>query len=348
MKGELPPYQASEPDKGKGKDVGPSIENTSDSENITDSSSDVSAVSRRRHARRRRREERTWEHMRQKHPGLHRPNCACPTCQSSFGPPCWACSAPRAPPPPPPPAIVGFHPPAIPRDRPGAYPRLPPPPHHLPRHPNYPGRPRRRYGHATPPRRDQPAAPPAAGPNSQGPGIQEPPDPNGGGRITGEDLRTWLLAYELNIDVYVLANKFLLDGFKREVARAVIDMLETAGSDAAAPEVLRLCGKLYAGLAEGDPLLKMVFARVGFLQPILWRRCPDDTSAFLVANPEIATLVLRETASRREEDPSGRSLPSMERFGFPFLPDPRHQPPRNGQFGPNHYMPRPPPPHRYY
>lgn len=137
-------------------------------------------------------------------------------------------------------------------------------------------------------------------------------------RISGEDLRTWLLAYELNIDVYILANKYLLDGFKTEVARAAIDMLETAGPDAAVPRVLFLCRKLYEGLPENDSLLKMIFARVGFLQP--WRHAPDETQDFLLGNPEIAPLLLREMAARREEDPvSGRALPSMERPWYPPL-----------------------------
>jgi len=122
-----------------------------------------------------------------------------------------------------------------------------------------------------------------------------------------------LLAYELNIDVYILANKFLVDGFKREVARVAIDMLETAGSDAAVPQVLQLCAKLRLGLPETDPLLKMVFARVGFLQSLLWRREPESTEKFLVENPDVAAVILRETVVRREEDYGGRSLPSMER-----------------------------------
>lgn len=46
-------------------------------------------------------------------------------------------------------------------------------------------------------------------------------------------------------------------------------MLESAGTDAAVPQVLFLCKRLWKGLPESDPLLKMVFARVGFLQP--WR-----------------------------------------------------------------------------
>ena len=140
-------------------------------------------------------------------------------------------------------------------------------------------------------------------------------DPNGGGRIAGEDLRTWLLAYELHLDVYILANKFLLEGFKMAVARVAVDMLETAGADAAVLPVLVLCRKLYEGLSESDPLLKMIFARVGFLQP--WRNNADGANRFLVENPDIAALLLREMASRREEDHHGKSLPSMERSMFP-------------------------------
>jgi hypothetical protein len=116
--------------------------------------------------------------------------------------------------------------------------------------------------------------------------------------------------------VYILANKFLLDGFKKEIARAAIDMLETAGSDAAVVEVLYLCRKLYDGLPESDPLLKMVFARVGFLQP--WRRAERETSEFLVGNPEIAPLLLREMAARREDDVNGRALPSMVRPWYAY------------------------------
>jgi len=143
-------------------------------------------------------------------------------------------------------------------------------------------------------------------------------DPNGAtARISGEDLRTWLLTYELNIDVYIMANKFLLEGFKTEIARAAIDMLETAGPDASVPQVLFLCQKLYEGLPENDNLLKMIFARVGFLQP--WRQAPGETQDFLLNHPEIAPLLLREMAARREEDMNGRQLPSMERPWFPVM-----------------------------
>lgn len=142
-------------------------------------------------------------------------------------------------------------------------------------------------------------------------------NPDSGRIASEEDLRTWLLAYELNLDVYILANRFLLEGFKEAVARATVDMLETAGADAAVAEVLYLCRKLYDGLPATDPLLAMIFARVGFLQP--WRGPAEkEASAFLAANPDIATMLLREMAARREDEVGGRFLPSMVRPGQGF------------------------------
>lgn len=129
------------------------------------------------------------------------------------------------------------------------------------------------------------------------------------------------MAYELSIDVYICANKFLLDDFKQKIARVVIDMLETAGSDAANAQVLKLCRKLYDGVSDNDPLLKMVFARIGFLQGTLWKRAPEGTNEFLVDNPEVAVLILKETVTRREDDFHGRTLPSMERpWAMPLAP----------------------------
>jgi hypothetical protein len=113
--------------------------------------------------------------------------------------------------------------------------------------------------------------------------------------------------------VYILADKFLLDDFKKEVARSTVDMLESAGSDAAVVDVLVLCRKLYDGLPESDPLLKMVFARVGFLQPWFARRAGAETNEFLLGNPEVAAGLLREMAARREDEFDGRALPSMVR-----------------------------------
>ncbi|KAJ0380658.1 hypothetical protein COL26b_000944 [Colletotrichum chrysophilum] len=159
-----------------------------------------------------------------------------------------------------------------------------------------------------------------------------------GDRIRGEDMRTWLLTYELSLDVYITANKFLMDDFKTAIMRHCVDMLESAGSDAAQPAVLALCSKLYSGVPESDGLLKMIFARVGFLQPLLWQRAPQQTSEFLIGHPEVAALMLRETAMRREEDLGSRTLPSMERathahpmpvwpVGAPLPPHMRHPPP---------------------
>ncbi|KAI4601493.1 hypothetical protein KJ359_011622 [Pestalotiopsis sp. 9143b] len=158
--------------------------------------------------------------------------------------------------------------------------------------------------------------------------IPSPQPPNlrnstSGDRIQGEDLRTWLLTYELNLDVYICANKFLLEYFKQAIARCCIDMLESAGADAAQVKVLELCSKLYEGLSESDPLLKMVFARVGFLQPLLWRQAPEETSAFLLEHPEISALILKETVHRREMEHGVSQLPPMEQ---PYLPAPFNSP----------------------
>ncbi|KAM0559722.1 hypothetical protein ACHAPJ_004246 [Fusarium lateritium] len=141
-------------------------------------------------------------------------------------------------------------------------------------------------------------------------GVTPPPDYDRPARITGEDLRTWFLAYELNLDVYICANRFLMDDFRKAVMRSCIDMLETAGWDAAQPEMMHLCRKLYRSVLEVDDLLKMVMARVGFLQPLLWKRFPEETSEFLVGNPELGAAILRETVVRHSQ-PTGE-LPSME------------------------------------
>ncbi|RSM02233.1 hypothetical protein CEP52_008061 [Fusarium oligoseptatum] len=142
-----------------------------------------------------------------------------------------------------------------------------------------------------------------------------PPSQDHAVRIQGEDLRTWLLAYELNLDVYICANRFLMDDFRKAVMRSCVDMLETAGADAAQTEVLQLTKKLYNGVPEIDPLLKMVLARVGFLQPLLWKRAPEETSEFLVTNPELAAAILRETVMRHDAISGMAVFPSMEHAG---------------------------------
>ncbi|KAK4132447.1 hypothetical protein BT67DRAFT_385146, partial [Trichocladium antarcticum] len=73
-------------DKGKGH-AGAETDAESGSESGSSVGSDLSARSRRRRDRRRRQEDRHWERMRQKHPGMHRPNCNCPQCLAAAGPP---------------------------------------------------------------------------------------------------------------------------------------------------------------------------------------------------------------------------------------------------------------------
>jgi hypothetical protein len=111
--------------------------------------------------------------------------------------------------------------------------------------------------------------------------------------------------------VYILANKFLVDDFKQAVSNHAIDMLETAGSDAAVPEILPLCARLYAGVSEHDSFVRMVFARMGFLQTDMWRRNPTATTEFLAANPEVTLLMLREVGRRREMEIRETHLPSL-------------------------------------
>ncbi|CAM1506523.1 Fc.00g061640.m01.CDS01 [Cosmosporella sp. VM-42] len=213
-----------------------------------------------------------------KRPGAHRPECRCPTCSNGPGAtPCWQCGASRYPPTP---VGVAYVPYAQHYRQPVNPPLAP-----------LPGFRTGEY---------LPVPPPAA--------TAEPK-----ARIKGEDMQTWLMAYELTIDVYICANRYLMDDFRNAVARATIDMLETAGNDAAHPTVLRLCQKLLDGVPESDPLLKMVLARVGFLQPLLWKRAPEETSEVLMANPEMVTLMLKETVLRQQATRGRTDLPSMER-----------------------------------
>ncbi|EFQ26403.1 uncharacterized protein GLRG_01547 [Colletotrichum graminicola M1.001] len=70
-----------------------------------------------------------------------------------------------------------------------------------------------------------------------------------GDRIRGEDMRTWLAIYDLSISVYACANKYLMDDFKAAIQRHCVDMLESAGSDAAQSTVLQLSAAVAAGTA---------------------------------------------------------------------------------------------------
>lgn len=124
------------------------------------------------------------------------------------------------------------------------------------------------------------------------PAPSDQPVPN----IEERDMPTWLMTYELHIDVYICAVRYLMDDFCKAIIGSTVDMLEAAGTDAAHPTVLRLCRKLYTSVPETDPLLRMILARVGFLQPTLWNRAPHETYDLLVDNPELAALMLKETA----------------------------------------------------
>ncbi|KAH7376550.1 hypothetical protein B0T11DRAFT_22459 [Plectosphaerella cucumerina] len=300
-----------ETENGKGRDNGHHHHSDSDGWSSSDESagSETSLARSRRLSQRRAR--RAWERAQQKRPGSHRPGCRCPRCMiPQGGAPCWNCGiAPIRPRPMPPP--YWNYPPPPPAFPPVGYPGAPPgdrhrrhrrdrqrgllPPGVDPRD-NRPGAHRHHHHHHLPPS--------ASSPEDEGPPR---------GRIHGEDMRTWLQTYTLSLEVYICACKFLMDDFKAVIRSHVVDMLETAGPDAAVPEVLRLCGDLWIGVPESDELLKMVFARIGFLQPLLWQRAPEETSSFLIGNPEVSTLILREAAVRREADLGNQSsLPSME------------------------------------
>ncbi|KAK4205315.1 hypothetical protein QBC40DRAFT_50752 [Triangularia verruculosa] len=350
------------PDQPKGKD--PELENAnpasaanagadSDSDrSLSSLESDVSTVSRRRRERRMRRAERQYERLRQKHPGHHRTNCPCPLCNNVHtGTPCWSCRAPRLPPPPPPPPGA-IHPNVL-----VAHPRPPP------GHPAHRRRANRRGPHPPPP--PPPPMPPSSNTN---------PNPR---LPTPADLHTWLLTYNLSLSVYISASKFLLEPLKRCVARHIIDLLESAGPDCASLELLYSCSTLYSNLPSYDPLLKMVFARVAFLQ--CWKLSSSraqqgegEGDKYLVENPEIAALLLKEMASRTDDGAlmnspttwmggDGRLLPSMERVGDAWADGPRGggggggygNGSVNGGYNhyhhtPGHHPPPPPPPPPHY
>ncbi len=82
-----------------------------------------------------------------------------------------------------------------------------------------------------------------------------------------------------------------------------------------------------------DPLLKKVFARVGFLQARLAKNFPEETQAFFMDNPELALLIMREMVERREADSISGNLPPMNQLAPPspfgseeiIIQGPRHR-----------------------
>lgn len=152
-------------------------------------------------------------------------------------------------------------------------------------------------------------------------------------RMSQEDLRTWALAYSLAIDVYICAERYLMRDFKECISAFIVNNFEIAGLDAAIPSVLESCKTLVDGVSLTDPLLKKVFARVGFLQARLWKNFPEETNKFFTEDAHLTTLIMKEMAERREEDMA--ELPAMERH----IPPP---PP-----GPDEIVIQGPRPHRY-
>ncbi|KAH6666565.1 hypothetical protein B0J14DRAFT_194351 [Halenospora varia] len=271
-----------EPDKGKGKEVDEN--SNSGSDDGTDSGSASDERSRRRRDQRRRRQERVWEERQRKEPNRHRVNCNCAACTTeATGPPCWNCGVTRRPP---------------------RWNGMPPPPQPVVIGRNYPPRPRDRN-------RDR-----RRGSRNQNVVVVE--EPENDDRMSPEDLRTWCLAYTLSIEVYVCAERYLMQDFKACIAAFIINNFEIAGLDAAQPSVLKSCKTLHDGVSFMDPLLKKVFARVGFLQARLWKNHREETSAFFDDNPKLAALIMKEMIERREEDIRD-DLPAMER---PIPPPP--------------------------
>lgn len=277
-----------EPEKGKGREQNDDG-NASGSDDGTESgtASDESARSRRRRESRRRRQERAWEQRQRKEPGRHRPDCNCAQCTlESYGPACWNCGVTRRIPPP--------------RNR--WMNGIPPPPQPVPV--------MGRNGYPHPPgHRDRIRG-------ARNNALDEAPVDE---RMSQEDLRTWSIAYSISVNVYVCAERYLMQDFKSCVAAFIVNNFEVAGSDAALPSVLHSCRTLYDGVSSMDPLLKKVFARVGFLQARLWKKYPEETANFFMDNPELSTLILKEMAERREEDVKD-DLPAMERPPLPPLP----------------------------
>ena len=108
-----------------------------------------------------------------------------------------------------------------------------------------------------------------------------------------------------------------MSDFKGSISASIVNNFEIAGLDAAIPAVLESCRVLYAGVSLNDPLLKKVFARVGFLQARLWKNYPDETRTFFMEDAQLTTLIMKEMAERREQDIS--ELPAMERH-VPLAP----------------------------
>lgn len=112
--------------------------------------------------------------------------------------------------------------------------------------------------------------------------------------------------------MYVCANKYLMQDFKAAISTFIINNFEIAGLDAALPSVLKSCKTLHDGVSPRDPLLRKIFARVGFLQARLWKKFQEETNTFYDENPKLVALIMKEMIERREEDVKD-NLPAMDR-----------------------------------
>jgi len=110
-----------------------------------------------------------------------------------------------------------------------------------------------------------------------------------------------------------------MNDFKACIAAFITNNFEIAGFDAAIPSVLESCKTLHDGVSLNDPLLKKIFARVGFLQARLWKNYPEETRRFFEDDAQLTTLIMKEMVHRREEDSA--VLPAMDRY-VPLSPGP--------------------------
>ncbi|KAH8792573.1 hypothetical protein BGZ57DRAFT_750520 [Hyaloscypha finlandica] len=270
-----------EPDKGKGREADDTNSGSEDGTDSGGSASDerhylisTSTRSRRRAQARRRRQERAWVQSQLKAPGRHRPDCTCASCTSeNISPACWSCGAARRPMPPRP---RGYPPP-------GAQPVII----------------RNGYPHPQGPRNRDRERERRRNSRNNVVMVEEPILEE---RMSQEDLHTWSLAYTLSIDVYVCADRYLMQDFKRCISAFIVNSFEVAGLYASIPAVLKSCKTLQQGVSPMDPLLKKVFARVGFLQARMWKNYQEETQSFFAENPDLAFLIMKEMVERRELD----------------------------------------------
>ncbi|KAI2629722.1 hypothetical protein GGR54DRAFT_276577 [Hypoxylon sp. NC1633] len=121
------------------------------------------------------------------------------------------------------------------------------------------------------------------------------------GRTAAESLSPLTLGDEkfmgslhLHADVYILAGKLQYAGLQLcllSICKTVVDRLGPRHAD---PDFLSLCLQLHKELPETDHLVKLVFRRLGGLQPHLWKNHAKETAQFFHDHPEVAVLMSKE------------------------------------------------------